>query len=46
MVQTYGLTHINLAVRDLGRALRFYESRNTRFSCAQLNSGREAKVLA
>ena len=25
MVQTYGLTHINLAVRDLGRALRFYE---------------------
>ena len=25
MVQTYGLTHINLAVRDLGRTLRFYE---------------------
>src|SRR5438270_13962379 len=25
MVQSYGLTHINLAVRDLGRALRFYE---------------------
>ncbi len=25
MVRTYGLTHINLAVRDLGRALRFYE---------------------
>src|SRR5712691_5580677 len=25
MVQTYGLTHINLAVRDLGRALQFYE---------------------
>ena len=25
MVQTYGLTHINLAVRHLGRALRFYE---------------------
>jgi len=25
MVQTYGLTHINLAVGDLGRALRFYE---------------------
>jgi catechol 2,3-dioxygenase-like lactoylglutathione lyase family enzyme len=25
MVQTYGLTHINLALRDLGRALRFYE---------------------
>src|SRR5713226_5122533 len=25
MVQTYGLTHINLAVRDLRRALRFYE---------------------
>ena len=25
MVQTYGLTHISLAVRDLGRALRFYE---------------------
>ena len=25
MVQTYGLTHINLAVRDLARALRFYE---------------------
>ncbi len=25
MVQTYGLTHVNLAVRDLGRALRFYE---------------------
>ena len=25
MIQTYGLTHINLAVRDLGRALRFYE---------------------
>ncbi len=25
MVQTYGLTHINLAVRDMGRALRFYE---------------------
>src|SRR6266566_2399864 len=25
MVQTHGLTHINLAVRDLERALRFYE---------------------
>src|SRR3982074_3335759 len=25
MGQTHGLTHINLAVRDLGRALRFYE---------------------
>jgi catechol 2,3-dioxygenase-like lactoylglutathione lyase family enzyme len=25
MVQTYGLTHINLAVRDITRALRFYE---------------------
>ena len=25
MVQTHGLTHINLSVRDLGRALRFYE---------------------
>ena len=25
MVQTHSLTHINLAVRDLGRALRFYE---------------------
>src|SRR5437016_9451623 len=25
MVHTYGLTHISLAVRDLGRALRFYE---------------------
>jgi hypothetical protein len=25
MVQTNGLTHINLAVRDPGRALRFYE---------------------
>ena len=25
MVQTYGLTHIQLAVRDLGRALLFYE---------------------
>jgi catechol 2,3-dioxygenase-like lactoylglutathione lyase family enzyme len=25
VVRTYGLTHINLAVRDLGRALRFYE---------------------
>ena len=25
MVQTYGLTHINLAVRDTARALRFYE---------------------
>src|SRR5256885_14331055 len=25
MVQTHGLTHINLAVRDLGRSLRFYE---------------------
>lgn len=25
MVQTYGLTHINLVVRDLERALRFYE---------------------
>ena len=25
MVRTYGLTHINLAVRDLERALRFYE---------------------
>src|ERR1700682_770540 len=25
MVPTYGLTHINLAVRDTERALRFYE---------------------
>jgi catechol 2,3-dioxygenase-like lactoylglutathione lyase family enzyme len=25
MVQTYGLTHINLAVRDMARSLRFYE---------------------
>jgi len=25
MIQTYGLTHINLAVRDVKRALRFYE---------------------
>lgn len=25
MVRTYGLTHINLAVRDVGRSLRFYE---------------------
>jgi catechol 2,3-dioxygenase-like lactoylglutathione lyase family enzyme len=25
MVRTHGLTHINLAVRDLGCALRFYE---------------------
>src|SRR5258706_6740421 len=25
MVQTYGLTHINLAVRDVERSLRFYE---------------------
>ena len=25
MVRTYGLTHINLAVRDFGRALLFYE---------------------
>jgi catechol 2,3-dioxygenase-like lactoylglutathione lyase family enzyme len=25
MIQTYGLTHINLAVRDIKRALRFYE---------------------
>ena len=25
MIQTHGLTHINLAVRDMGRALRFYE---------------------
>ena len=25
MVQTYGLTHINLAVEDTQRALRFYE---------------------
>jgi predicted enzyme related to lactoylglutathione lyase len=25
MVQSHGLTHMNLAVRDLGRALRFYE---------------------
>ena len=25
MVQTYGLTHINLAVRDITRSLRFYE---------------------
>jgi catechol 2,3-dioxygenase-like lactoylglutathione lyase family enzyme len=25
MVPTYGLTHINLAVRDLERTLRFYE---------------------
>ena len=25
MVQTHGLRHINLAVRDLGPALRFYE---------------------
>ena len=24
MVRTHGLTHINLAVRDLGRSLRFY----------------------
>jgi catechol 2,3-dioxygenase-like lactoylglutathione lyase family enzyme len=25
MVRTYGLTHINLAVRDTARALKFYE---------------------
>ena len=25
MIQTYGLTHINLAVRDVKRTLRFYE---------------------
>jgi catechol 2,3-dioxygenase-like lactoylglutathione lyase family enzyme len=25
MVKTYGLTHINLAVKDTARALRFYE---------------------
>jgi catechol 2,3-dioxygenase-like lactoylglutathione lyase family enzyme len=25
MVQTYGLTHINLSVRDLRRSLRFYK---------------------
>src|SRR5260370_30353389 len=25
MIPTYGLTHINLAVRDLGRTLQFYE---------------------
>ena len=25
MVQTYGLTHLNLAVNDTQRALRFYE---------------------
>ena len=25
MVSTYGLTHINLAVRDTERALRFYK---------------------
>ena len=25
MIPTHGLTHINLAVRDLGRALLFYE---------------------
>ena len=25
MVQTYGLTHLNLAVHDMPRALRFYE---------------------
>jgi catechol 2,3-dioxygenase-like lactoylglutathione lyase family enzyme len=25
MVRTHGLTHINLAVRDTARALRFYE---------------------
>jgi catechol 2,3-dioxygenase-like lactoylglutathione lyase family enzyme len=25
MVRTYGLTHINLAVRDVERSLRFYE---------------------
>src|SRR5258707_3556218 len=25
MIQTYGLTHINLAIRDLARTLRFYE---------------------
>ena len=25
MVRTYGLTHLNLAVRDTARALKFYE---------------------
>ena len=25
MVQTYGLTHLNLAVRNTARSLRFYE---------------------
>ena len=25
-VRTHGLTHINLAVRDLGRSLRFYQT--------------------
>jgi catechol 2,3-dioxygenase-like lactoylglutathione lyase family enzyme len=25
MIRTYGLTHLNLAVRDLGRTLQFYE---------------------
>ena len=25
MVQTYGLTHLNLAVHDMSRALRFYQ---------------------
>jgi catechol 2,3-dioxygenase-like lactoylglutathione lyase family enzyme len=36
MVQTYGLTHINLAVRDLGRALRFYEQEHRRIDAAPM----------
>jgi hypothetical protein len=37
MVKTYGLTHINLAVQDLDRALGFYKKFAPGFSCAYVS---------